>query len=145
MKKLVQLKNKENEKLDPINKNYEKRLQRLEGVILFSGESKNESIALNDNIENYKYIEVFYYRQYELSAKTCNSTKIIAEIGRVIKLSIIWIDGNVNIHAARYQIQKNSLNYVNGGYTVSPTGTNTISSSSQPNSQITVEKIIGYK
>lgn len=30
MKKLVQLKNKENENLDPINFNYEQRLQRLE-------------------------------------------------------------------------------------------------------------------
>lgn len=30
MKKLVQLKNKENENLDPINFNYEKRLQKLE-------------------------------------------------------------------------------------------------------------------
>lgn len=145
MKKLVQLKNKENENLDPININYEKRLQKLESVILFAGESKNKKIILNDNVENYKYIEVFYYRQYESSAKTCNSTKIIAESGRVIKLSLIWIDGNVNIHAARYQLQNNSLNYVNGGYTISPTGTSTITSSSQPNSEITVEKVIGYK
>ena len=30
MKKLIQLKNKENENFDPINSNYEKRLQELE-------------------------------------------------------------------------------------------------------------------
>lgn len=57
MKKLVQLKNKENEDLDPINLNYEKRISNLEGTILYEGHT-TETVNLNDDINNYSFIEV---------------------------------------------------------------------------------------
>lgn len=38
MKQLVQLKNKENENLDPINKNYEKRIKTLEDNVYSTNE-----------------------------------------------------------------------------------------------------------
>ena len=68
MKKLVQLKNKENEKLDPINKNYEQRIEKIEndisffkGTVLYNNTNGSMgNISLNDSIENYKYIDILF-------------------------------------------------------------------------------------
>ena len=60
MKKLVQLKNKENENLDPINNNYEHRISSLEGVVLYehNGSGATDNITLSDSAANYKFIMV---------------------------------------------------------------------------------------
>lgn len=120
--------------------------QTFDGTVLFEGSSTNgEDIQLNSNPEIYKYIEVFFYRQKNGSSKTCKSVKIIAKNLSVIELSLIWVDGNLNIHSARYQIQTNILKYVNGGFSITTLGTSAPTQYQQPISELTVEKIIGYK
>ena len=58
MKKLVQLKNKENENLDPINLNYEKRLQTLENDIYSTSEVDTGKKWIDDKSIYRKVIEV---------------------------------------------------------------------------------------
>ena len=61
MKKLVQLKNKENENLDPINLNYEKRISNLEGTVLYDNSTgTNENFNLSDSIANYNHYEIIF-------------------------------------------------------------------------------------
>ena len=68
MKKLVQLKTKENENLDPINLNYEKRITQnsdnielLKGTVLYEYlAGSTDNITLNDNIANYKYVDILF-------------------------------------------------------------------------------------
>lgn len=61
MKKLVQLKNKEQENLDPININYEKRILNLEGTVLYENSAgTTENFNLNDSIANYDHYEIIF-------------------------------------------------------------------------------------
>ena len=57
MKKLVQLKDKNNNNYDPINSNYQNRLLKLEGTVLYEGHT-TEIVNLSDDINNYSEIEV---------------------------------------------------------------------------------------
>lgn len=59
MKKLVQLKDKNNNNYDPINSNYENRLLKLEGTILYNDEEGTVGdIILEDIKDNYKKIAI---------------------------------------------------------------------------------------
>lgn len=61
MKQLVQLKNKENENLDPINLSYEKRISNLEGTVLYDNSTgTTESFNLSDSIANYDCYEIIF-------------------------------------------------------------------------------------
>lgn len=120
MKKLVQLKNKENENLDPINLNYEERLQKLEGTILYSNESGTTAdIALSDNISNYSFIEVEYERNNAVKTtgkiKNYNSMRLETYLAYWDELSsqTIWQSSMEIINANNNKITRNDTYYSN--------------------------------
>lgn len=140
MKKLIQLKNKENENLDPINSNYEKRLQRLEGTILYDNSSgSNEDITLNDDSSNYRFIEIYYKNaegEFDIS-------KVAEPNGKLVSLkSLHYYDNVVYTYMKTILINNNTISknftYSGGGYYGDAMG-------SQHDDVIFITKIIGYK
>ncbi len=135
MKKLVQLKNKENENLDPINLNYEKRIKNLEGTILFSGAS-NENIILNDSALNYKYIKIFYNAN-----DYYNSVEVYQANNKQIYLGV----NVVNSDASYFQnkiikiVEDKVINIV---YNQNTVGSAAITTN---DNNIYINRIIGYK
>ena len=143
MKKLVQLKNKENENLDPINFNYEKRLQRLEGTILYSNESgTTDDILLYDNVSNYSYIEIFYNK----ANMVFNSKKINNPNNKQIGLEIVFMEGNnyTQVVVQKVTFNNNKIIYGPGMWNNFIMGSSFVNSS-QTEKQITITKVIGYK
>lgn len=143
MKKLVQLKNKENENLDPINSNYEERLQKLECTILYSNESgTTDDILLYDNVSNYSYIEIFYNK----ANMVFNSKKINNPNNKQIGLEIVFMEGNnyTQVVVQKVTFNNNKIIYGPGMWNNFTMGSSFVNSS-QTEKQITITKVIGYK
>lgn len=140
MKELVQLKNKENKNLDPINLNYEKRISNLEGKILYENETGEKgNITLNDSSSNYKYLEI-YYKNDE---NEFDMTKVYSPNGRMISLkSLHYYDNVVYTFMKTMLINEKSIiknaTYSGGGYYGAAMG-------STQSDSIYITKIIGYK
>lgn len=139
MKKLVQLMNKENENLDPININYEKRLQKLEGTILYSNESGTTAdIELTDSAENYKFIEIFYNGE-----SNNNYVKVYEPNNKQVFLITAWTNTNDsgNLKIAIIYISNKLISKQK--YTAINYSSNSFSSFEE--NGIGIKKVIGYK
>ena len=142
MKKLVQLKNKENEDLDPINSNYAKRISNLEGKILFeSAEGINTSTNLKDAVSNYQRIKI-YFRSNDGQGYQ-NSIEIDNPLGKIVPLRYeTFVLGTMYIKFAQATINDNSIN-LNNCYEYYFANGQTPSIIS--NSNIYIVKVVGYK
>lgn len=139
MKKLVQLKNKENENLDPRNLNYEGRILNLEGTLLYEhSEGATGEIVLNDSVANYEYIEIYYS-----AASNHNSTKIHNPDGKDCILFGMWFNGNTsgNMKIASVLVRGNKIS--KGAYTAINYSNSDFSATEE--NGIGITRVIGYK
>lgn len=148
MKKLVQLKNKENEKLDPINKNYEQRIEKIEndisffkGTVLYNNTNGSMgNISLNDSIENYKYIDILFKDDQNIY----NTARFIVKNGAWYSLqSFQYVKADSRIVVRGKNIQLIDKTIKNGDYcaiALTSSGNNFYW-----NNNIFITKIIGYK
>nr|DAV26477.1 MAG TPA: hypothetical protein [Caudoviricetes sp.] len=140
MKKLIQLKNKENEKLDPINKNYEQRISSLEGVVLYehNGSGATDNITLSDSAANYKFIEIFYN-----GASNNNYVKVCEPNNKQVFLTTAWTNTNDsgNLKIAIIYISNKLISKQK--YTAINYSANSFSATEE--NGIGIKKVIGYK
>ncbi len=148
MKKLVQLKNKENEKLDPINKNYEQRIEKIEndisflnGTVLYNNTNGSMgNISLSDSIENYKYIDILFKDDQNIY----NTARFIVKNGAWYSLqSFQYVKADSRIVMRGKNIQLIDKTIKNGDYcaiALTSSGNNFYW-----NNNIFITKIIGYK
>lgn len=148
MKKLVQLKNKENEKLDPINKNYEQRIEKIEndisflnGTVLYNNTNGSiDNISLSDSIENYKYIDILFKDDQNIY----NTARFIVKNGAWYSLqSFQYVKADSQIVVRGKNIQLIDKTIKNGDYcaiALTSSGNNFYW-----NNNIFITKIIGYK
>lgn len=140
MKKLVQLKNKENENLDPININYEKRLQKLEETILYNDSNgSNTTIQLLDDVNNYKYIEIFYRND----SYFFNSVKIIKGSLHISLITFYTVDWGTQINISDCLVENNKIILQNGRYINCQITNGSLQYGTQ--TTIRIIKVIGYK
>lgn len=148
MKKLVQLKNKENENLDPINKNYEQRIEKIEndisflnGTVLYNNTNGSlDNISLSDSIENYKYIDILFKDDQNIY----NTARFIVKNGAWYSLqSFQYVKADSQIVVRGKNIQLIDKTIKNGDYcaiALTSSGNNFYW-----NNNIFITKIIGYK
>lgn len=139
MKKLVQLKDKNNNNYDPINQNYENRLSKLEGKILYEhSEGATGEIELNDSTANYEYIEIYYS-----AAGNHNSTKIYNPNGKWVLLFTVWTNGNTagNLKVALVLVNNNKI--TKGAYTA--INYNNADFTATEENGIGITRVVGYK
>lgn len=135
MKKLIQLKNKENEKLDPINKNYEQRISNLEGIVLFETASTNEDFTLSQPFSNFTYIEIYFHSVLGYR----NSVKVLSNASNIPLITKYLNSGRSETVACTLTIIDKNV-YMENFY-VENNGT----ISDVTNKYIYVDKVIGYK
>lgn len=148
MKKLVQLKNKENENLDPINNNYEQRIEKIEndisflnGTVLYNNTNGSMgNISLNDSIENYKYIDILFKDDQNIY----NTARFVVKNGAWYSLqSFQYVKADSQIVMRGKNIQLIDKTIKNGDYcaiALTSSGNNFYW-----NNNIFITKIIGYK
>lgn len=148
MKKLVQLKNKENEKLDPINKNYEQRIEKIEndisflnGTVLYNNTNGSMgNISLSDSIENYKYIDILFKDDQNIY----NTARFIVKNGAWYSLQsfqYVKADSQIVVRGKNIQIIDKTIK--NGDYCAIALTSN--GNNFYWNNNIFITKIIGYK
>lgn len=139
MKKLIQLKDKNNNNYDPINTNYEKRLKNLQGTILFeSYEGTIEDVSLSDSATNYTCFEIFY----KSLDGTFASVKVYSPNNKLVNLNCTWTDGTLYFKFKNVYISNNSI--VNRNYGEAYLNSNAQYSNNERNC-IYITKVIGYK
>lgn len=118
--------------------------EKMIGVILYNNSSGSyETITLNDSIENYDFVEIYYIGKFEDSGDSYCYTKMYDPSGKRIELMSNTPKSNtnaINLHAlitmsgTSLTWLKNYMTYVgNGGYTGATVNC------------IRIVKIIGYK
>lgn len=134
-KKLVQLKNVNNEEIDPVNLNYETRLSKLEGTILYDNSNGNTgNIILSDSASNYKFLMVFWKSTYNLNRLGIS----------LAPNSGYWSLFSYDIDANTYQtIYKNNTLYQINGSSMTVNKANNYNNQNQNIFSIT--KVVGYK
>lgn len=148
MKKLVQLKNKENKNLDPINLNYEKRISKnsddidlLKGTVLYEYlDGSIDNITLNDNIANYKYVDILFKDDQNIF----NSSRLVVINGAWYSLQSIQYDqSNGQTILRGKNIQLNGMYIINGSYCAIAYTAN--GNALYWNNNISICKVVGYK
>lgn len=110
--------------------------------VLWDGDTTSASITMNDDITNYKYIDVFFK-----SDGIWNCTRVYVANGTVFSLNgsagsatTIWLK------YSKYQIATNKLNLLQSWKQDINITNNTISSAYKADSSyITVARVVGYK
>lgn len=136
MKKLVQLKDKNNNNYDPINLNYENRLLKLEGRILYNDETGTVGdITLNDNLTNYKKIEIEFAQSNWSYIQSFGTDK-----GYItLKAHNLYDSTSVQNIYQTYILNGNTLKKQYGAWNIND------GAFTEDITMLTITKIIGYK
>jgi hypothetical protein len=117
-----------------------------ESTVLYDNESGSfNAIALNDDIENYKFVEIYYIGKFETSGDNYCYTKMFNPTGKQIDLSsntCIQQENAINLHAT-IKMQGKSLTWSRNFMCY--TGTGTYAYAGNSSNCIRIVKIIGIK
>lgn len=110
--------------------------------ILWSGDTTSASITMNDDITNYKYIDVFFKGD-----GIWNCTRVYASSGVAFSISsVAGSSSSIWKKYAIYQVSTNKLNLLHSWKQDISVANNTISCTYKNNeSYITVTRVVGYK
>ena len=123
------------------NGTYEEFYNETNSHILFDGELTNDSATLNDDIKNFKYVEVYgkngNFTMYN-KIYTNNALSFVGYLSGVVTASNNYIQP-ISVY---FNINSKTLNYARQHGVNINTSTNAISSWS---GTIAITKVIGYK
>lgn len=133
----------ENSKINAtnLNKLQTNAEEAANGVVLFEGASVLTT-ALNDNVTNYKYIDIFY----NAFNSQCHSVRVNADETNVILLQTVHSgsDGSINFNSRGVKLSGNQIVTEAERYSSTAISLEKEISITHTNN-ITVTKIVGYK
>ncbi len=137
MAKSIQFKNSNNENIYPY--------ALLKEFVLYNDNAgSNGTITLSDNVSNYKYVEIFYYKYYTSNDKGYNhSVKVYNPNEKTVSLVFAYksSDTSMQIGGASIEIKGKSITWKsNGGINFGENHFNLFS-----NAETKITRVVGYK